>query len=323
MACWTLSALGNHEGRTGPDGPVQPELLGHHGRHRRQHEQPRPPAGRRPGGPGAASAQSDDLGVGGQLGRAAGRAPDGLRDPAVHVGVEHARHDVGGVQLVVGDHRRQRPGRGEQHRRGDLGRPGVQQPTEHPGERQHVVDLVGEVASGRWPPPPRAGSPRPGRSPAPGWPARTRSPDPPSSPPSAASITRGADTPMNTSAPTSASFSEHSRLSGLVFSASHSSCPADPRPGPVHDAVDVGHHHVPDPGRQQQLHDRRPGRPRTGHHDPDLRDVLLHHPQRVVQRGQHHDRRAVLIVVEHRDVQLLAQPAPRSRSSAARRCPPG
>ncbi len=37
--------------------------------------------------------------------------------------------------------------------------------------------------------------------------------------------------------------------------------------------------------------------------------LLAHHPQRVRQRGHHHDRGAVLVVVEHRDVEQPAQPA--------------
>ena len=82
--------------------------------------------------------------------RAAGGPAYGVGDRVVHVGVEHARHDVGRVELVVGDHRRQRPRGGQQHRRGDLGRAGVQQPAEDAREGQHVVDLVREVrAAGR------------------------------------------------------------------------------------------------------------------------------------------------------------------------------
>ena len=37
-------------------------------------------------------------------------------------------------------------------------------------------------------------------------------------------------------------------------------------------------------------------------------EVLVQAAQRVGERGQHHDRRAVLVVVEDRDVQPLAQP---------------
>ena len=59
----------------------------------------------------------------------------------------------------------------------------------------------------------------------------------------------------------------------------------------------------------QQLDDRRAGGADAGDDDPDLGELLVHHPQRVGQGGEHDDRGAVLIVVEDRDVQLVAQPA--------------
>ena len=65
---------------------------------------------------------------------------------------------------------------------------------------------------------------------------------------------------------------------------------------------------VADPAGQQDFDRRRPGRADPGDHDAELLEVFLDDPQRVEERRQHHDRGAVLIVVEHRDVQLLAQP---------------
>ena len=47
----------------------------------------------------------------------------------------------------------------------------------------------------------------------------------------------------------------------------------------------------------------------TGDDDLDLAHLLVHHPQRVDQRGEHDDGGAVLVVVEDRDVELVAQPA--------------
>ena len=60
-----------------------------------------------------------------------------------------------------------------------------------------------------------------------------------------------------------------------------------------------------------------PAAPAPDMHDPDVADVLAHHPQRVVERGQHDDRGAVLVVVEDRDVQQLAQPASISKQRGA------
>ena len=52
-----------------------------------------------------------------------------------------------------------------------------------------------------------------------------------------------------------------------------------------------------------------PGCADPADHDLDVRGLFLHHPERVGQRGEHHDRGAVLVVVEHRDVQQVAQSA--------------
>jgi len=73
------------------------------------------------------------------------------------------------------------------------------------------------------------------------------------------------------------------------------------------DAIDVGDDHVPGAGRAQQAQDRGAGCACTGEHDAGGRDVLLDHAQGVAQRGDHHDRGAVLVVVEHGDVELGAQ----------------
>src|SRR5690606_33291620 len=75
----------------------------------------------------------------------------------------------------------------------------------------------------------------------------------------------------------------------------------------VDDSVDVDGDDV---GRflvLQQPDDGRTGGPHPADDDAAAGDVLVVHTQRVAQRGQHHDRRAVLVVVEHRDVQLLPQ----------------
>jgi hypothetical protein len=49
-------------------------------------------------------------------------------------------------------------------------------------------------------------------------------------------------------------------------------------------------------------------RPRTRHDHADVREPLADDLERVVQRTEHDDRRAVLVVVEDRDVEQVAQP---------------
>ena len=85
----------------------------------------------------------------------------------------------------------------------------------------------------------------------------------------------------------------------------------------VHDAVDVGDDDVLDARREQQPQDRRAGGTGAGHDHPHVAELLADHAQRVGERGEHHDRGAVLVVVEDRDVQRLAQP--RLDLEAARR----
>jgi hypothetical protein len=50
------------------------------------------------------------------------------------------------------------------------------------------------------------------------------------------------------------------------------------------------------------------GRARARHRDGDVADVLADDLERVDEGGEHDDRGAVLVVVEDRDVELLAQP---------------
>ena len=74
-------------------------------------------------------------------------------------------------------------------------------------------------------------------------------------------------------------------------------------------AVVVAQDHVGGAGVEQQPQHRGAGRARAGHDDLHAGQVLAHHAQRVGERGEHHDRGAVLVVVEHRDVEHGAQPA--------------
>src|SRR5690606_37752797 len=68
------------------------------------------------------------------------RAGDRSRDLVV----EHARDDVVGVELVLGDHIGQRLRGGQHHLGVDGAGLGVQQTAEDAREHQHVVDLVGK-----------------------------------------------------------------------------------------------------------------------------------------------------------------------------------
>ena len=191
-----------------------------------------------------------------------------------------------------------------------LVRRGVQQAAEDPGERQHVVDLVrvvraagghhGGVLAGhrRVDLGDRVGQREDDRRPRPSRRRRRRR------------GRSGAETPMKTSAPTIASCRVPVRpvVVGRVGAAQCSdSC--SPAPVAVDDAVDVGDDDVLRAGREQQPQDRRTGRARRRtSRSRTSREVLADHPQRVGQRGEHHDRGAVLVVVEDRDVEDLAQP---------------
>jgi hypothetical protein len=70
------------------------------------------------------------------------------------------------------------------------------------------------------------------------------------------------------------------------------------RPPRVHHPEDVGDHDVGGASGQQQLDDGGAGRARSGHHDPDVGDLLADHAQGVVEGGHHHDGGTVLVVVE-------------------------
>ena len=133
--------------------------------------------------------------------RTAGGSADRGGDGLVDVGVEHARDDVVGVELVVGDHAASACAAASSMSWVMSDGLGVEQAAEDAGEGEHVVDLVREVASVRSRPRRRARRPRPGRSRGPGWPARRRSAFGAMVAMSSASRMSGAETPMNTSAP--------------------------------------------------------------------------------------------------------------------------
>ena len=71
--------------------------------------------------------------------------------------------------------------------------------------------------------------------------------------------------------------------------------------------IDDGH--VAHARGQQQLGDGDTGRTGSEHHHPQVAKRRVGQPGGVHQRREHHDRRAVLVVVEDRDVERLLQPA--------------
>ena len=73
-------------------------------------------------------------------------------------------------------------------------------------------------------------------------------------------------------------------------------------------ALPVPDDDVADTGSEEQGDDRGPGRAGAGDGELDLGQLLADHAQRVGERGQDHDRGAVLVVVEDRDVEGLPQP---------------
>ena len=63
------------------------------------------------------------------------------------------------------------------------------------------------------------------------------------------------------------------------------------------------------PAASSVLRDCRAGRADAGHDDAHVRELLADDAERVDQRGEDDDRRAVLVVVEDRDVERLAESA--------------
>ena len=119
---------------------------------------------------------------------------------------------------------------------------------------------------------------------------------------------RGADTPMNTSAPAEP-LDERAREPGRV------GVRRDPRlervealATGVHRAAGVEGDDVPGALRQQQPDDRLPRGAGARDEDPDVGQRLPDDAQRVRQGGEHDDRGPVLVVVEDGDVEHLPQP---------------
>ena len=120
---------------------------------------------------------------------------------------------------------------------------------------------------------------------------------------SAAVSSPGALRPMKTSAPWSTSWTVPILRSGLVLSANHSLAKFRPAPPRVHGTLPVDADDLADAGVDQDPADRHAGCADARDHDRQVTDVATGEPERVPQRGQGDHGRAVLVVVEDRDVE--------------------
>src|SRR5918994_2118845 len=238
--------------------------------------------------------------------------PGGLADGGGHPGgdpaVEDAGDDVVGAELVVVHAGGDRPGRGHLHRLRDGVGAGVKGAPEHPREGEHVVDLVGLVAAaGGDHGGVAAGAGRVDLGVGVGQGEHDRVP------------AHGGDVGRLEDAG-AADSDEHVRAGqgvaqrpGEAVGVGVLGHPAlalvQPLAALVEHAVAVAGDDLAGPLGLEDLDDGDPGRPRARQHHPDRVQVLADHPQGVGQGGQDDDGRAVLIVVEHRDVERLPQPA--------------
>ena len=94
-------------------------------------------------------------------------------------------------------------------------------------------------------------------------------------------------------------------------------------PAPVDARLAVAADDPPDSCGEQYPGDREARRTDAEHDDLDVLRPFADDAQRVQERGQDDDGRAVLVVVEDGDVEPSPAVAARSRSTAARRCPRG
>jgi hypothetical protein len=113
---------------------------------------------------------------------------------------------------------------------------------------------------------------------------------------------------MNTSAPASADSVEPVRFARFVCSARGRLDRVQAVPAAVDQALAVRGRDVADPGPEQHLRHRDTGCAGPGHHGAKLAELLAGHPGRAAQRGQRHDRGAVLVVMEDRDVEQRPEP---------------
>jgi hypothetical protein len=78
-------------------------------------------------------------------------------------------------------------------------------------------------------------------------------------------------------------------------------------PAGIEGPLDIAHNEVAHTVGQQNLGTRGPRSAGAHHDDFDLRSMLFDDPKRIHQRGEYHDRRSVLVIMEDRNVEFGAQ----------------
>ena len=113
------------------------------------------------------------------------------------------------------------------------------------------------------------------------------------------------DTPMNTSAPASASVTDPGFAQSEVLLAEPLLDLGEVAARRMDDALAVDDRDLADAGGAQHAGDRDAGRAGAGDDDLEVVELAIGEPDGVEQRGQHDDRGAVLVVVEDGDVEPL------------------
>jgi hypothetical protein len=140
----------------------------------------------------------------------------------------------------------------------------------------------------------------------------------------AASLTApGPETPMRTSAPRSTSSALPPHVVAVRALGERGALGVELRAAAVQRALAVADDDVADPVGEHDVRAGQARRPRADHDDPDVLGGLAHDAQGVDEGGEDHHRGAVLVVVEHRDVELRAQAPLDLEAAREPRCPRG
>ena len=113
---------------------------------------------------------------------------------------------------------------------------------------------------------------------------------------------------MNTSAPSSTSSARPRSSRGFVSCRERVLDRGQPRAAAVHAPRAVAADDVAHARGEQDLGHGRARRADPGDDDPDVVELLADELERVQQRREDDDRRPVLVVMEDRDIERLAQP---------------
>ena len=223
------------------------------------------------------------------------------------VAVERAGDDVVGIELVVRDDRGDRTGRGQLHLLVDRRCAHVESTAEDTGEGEHVVDLVGVVRA------PRGHDPhvvadvlglhlRGGIGHGEDDRSRGHRAD-------------GGRRDGTGRGQSEVDVGAREQLVGRALLApgvgalgERCALGVEVRTTAVQRSLAVAHDDVRGSLGEDDVRARHPRRAGARHDDPRVLHALADHAQRVEQRREDDDRGSVLVVVEHRDVELRAQP---------------